>query len=151
MPLLITPADYLGTLLYVEPRYGWGWHGSNNKTIVDYIPIQEAGGFLIRVVRFYHFKGELRGLIGKVESAGHLLDDLWIICGAMLNGSFNLTDTLCSRYDLELGRVAPSSAEWPMYGSEDRTYEGYGVLAESRSHYESWSRSITENGNNRGG
>lgn len=115
------------------PRYGWGWShrdSAGNDTPADYAEIDEAGEFHIRVRRFFAFQGELRGVVGQVEQSGHLFDGLWAVTWTMIVGEFDLTDRLCTRWDIELGLNEPSRDDWPV--SAAPVYCGFGgVLAAS--------------------
>jgi hypothetical protein len=107
MPIIALPEKYVGQLLYLKPGYGWGWRGA------DYALIDAAGGCHVRVLRFFTWREEVRGVVGRVEQPGHLFDNLWIVCGAMVKGEHNFTEHLCMRYGLELGPQEPSKDEWP--------------------------------------
>jgi hypothetical protein len=49
----------------------------------------------------------------------------------MIKGEHDFTAHLCGRYDLELGPHEPSEDEWPRIGAGERSYAGYGILAET--------------------
>ena len=106
MSLPESTRDHAGRLLYFEPWHGWGWFrlgADGGKESIDYGEVDRAGAFRVRVRRFFTFEGELRGIVGRVEQAGHLFDGLWAATWTMLVGEFDLTDNLCWRWDIELG------------------------------------------------
>jgi hypothetical protein len=134
--------SYKGELLCFGPCNGWGWFqldASGEKASIDYGEIDKAGDFHIRVHRFFSFQGELRGIVGRVEQAGHLFDGLWATTWTMLVGEFNLTDKLCWRWDIELGPREPTGDDWPAEPDKPPAWFGLGgVLAVSPSAIEAW-------------
>lgn len=133
---------YQGQRLCFQPWYGWGWFrldADGDKAPLDYGEVDRAGGFHIRVHRFFTFQGELRGLVGRVEQAGHLFDGLWAATWTMLVGDFDLTTHLCWRWDIELGPTEPTGDTWPAEPVTEPAYFGSGgVLAVSRDAIEAW-------------
>ncbi len=121
MSIAVPAEKYVGQLLYLKPGYGWGWHGADDGEQVDYAPIDAAGGCRARVLRFFTWRDEVRGVVGKVEYPGHPFDKLWIVCGAMIQGEHDFTEHLCLRYDLELGPQEPSKDEWPRIPDGERS------------------------------
>jgi hypothetical protein len=138
MSIIVQPEKYLGQLLYLKPTYGWGWVGQADNSRVDYASIDAAGGCQVRVLQFFTWRGEVRGIVGKVEQSGHLFDKLWIVCGAMVSGEHDFAEHLCRRYDLELGTQEPTQDEWPRIKPGERNYAGYGILAETEQHFEAF-------------
>ena len=64
--------NFQGQLLCFRPFYGWGWYRHDtdgDKAPLGYAEVDRAGDFHIRVHRFFAFRGELRGLVGRVEQA----------------------------------------------------------------------------------
>lgn len=136
MSLPPSSRDYEGQLLCYKPCYGWGWSVLNTSEAdanVDYAQVDRAGAFHIRVHRFFSFKGELRGIVGRVEQTGHMFDGLWTTTWTMIVGDFDLTNNLCGRWDIHLGPCAPSGEDWPEMPDTSPVYNGYGVLAVSHS------------------
>ncbi|MGI8549583.1 MAG: hypothetical protein ACR2PL_02130 [Dehalococcoidia bacterium] len=140
MAIVAPPEEYLGQLLYLRPGYGWGWRGADESERVDYAPIDAAGGCQVRVSRFFTWRGEVRGVVGKVEQPGHIFHNLWIVCGAMIKGEHDFTEHLCLRYDLELGLQEPGEEEWPCIAAGKRHYAGYGILSATEPHREASQR-----------
>ena len=92
MSLPQSSRDYEGQLLCFEPRYGWGWYRlgvSDGDRHLDCAEVDAAGPFHIRVHRFFDYEGEPRGLVGRVEQAGHLFDGLWAATWTMVVGAFD--------------------------------------------------------------
>jgi hypothetical protein len=124
------------------PCHGWGWFhldAGGAKEPTDYGEVDKVGSFHIRVHRFFTSRGELRGLVGRVEQAGHLFDGLWAATWTMLVGDFDLTDRLCWRWDIELGPSEPGGDDWPAEPDASPAYFGTGgVLAVSSGAIEAW-------------
>ena len=144
--------DYRGQLLCFGPMYGWGWFrlgAEGEKEPTDYAEVDRAGIFHIRVHRFFTFRGELRGVVGRVEQTGHLFDGLWATTWTMLVGEFDLTDNLCWRWDSEFGPDepgGPSEDDWPTEPVRNPAYFGFGgTLAVSRSAIEVWRAAFYSN------
>jgi hypothetical protein len=139
--------DYEGQLLCFEPRHGWGWSRlgvSEADRFLDYAEIDAAGPFHIRVHRFFDFEGKPRGLVGRVEQAGHLFDGLWVATWTMCVGAFDFVDRLCLRWDIELGPTEPQCEEWPVAPDTPPAYAGNGgVLAVSHAAIRHFSDGIT--------
>jgi hypothetical protein len=138
-----TIRGYAGKLVYFIPWYGWGWFtldtAGGEQVPTDYGEIDKAGTFQIRVHHFFSFHGELRGVIGKVEQPGHLFDGFWAVTWTMLVGEWDLLESLCWRWDMQLGRSEPSGNEWPDEPKTPPAYFGYGgVLSVSLVAYQAW-------------
>jgi hypothetical protein len=142
MSLPESSRDYEGQLLCFGPRYGWGWFHldtDRGKVPMDYGEVDRAGAFHIRVHRFFTFQGELRGIVGRVEQAGHLFDGMWATTWTMDVGEYNLVDNLCWRWDIELSPSEPRGEDWPAEPDAVPAYFGYGgVLAVSHAAIEAW-------------
>ena len=142
MSLPESSRDYVGKLLCFGPCYGWGWFRldpGGDKVPMDYGEVDKAGAFHIRVHRFFTFQGELRGIVGRVEEAGHLFDGLWAGTWTMCVGDFDLTERLCGRWDIELGLEEPAGQDWPAEPTVPPAYFGLGgVLAVSHDAIEAW-------------
>lgn len=134
--------EYEGQLVCFEPWHGWGWFrlGVNEEDhFLDYAIVDAAGVFHIRVVRFFDYEGEPRGLVGRVEQAGHLFDGLWAATWTMCVGEFDLVERLCARWDIELGPTEPRIEGWPIPPDTPPAFAGHGgVLAESHAAILRW-------------
>lgn len=123
--------SFLGAEVCVRPNYGWGWRRDGvSLGPADYETIYDAD-FDVRIDRFFHFKGELRGIVGIVTTSTHAFSGLHVIAAEMLTGEHDFTDRLCRRYDLTLGPRTPTSEEWPHIEGPG-ILEGYGAVAASR-------------------
>ncbi len=134
MSLPASSRDYEGQLLCCEPNPGWGWRRlgvPDDIRFIDYAEIDAAGAFQIRVHRFFDVEGKPRGLVGRVEQAGHLFDGLWAATWTMQVGDFDFVENLCPRWDIELGLAEPRVDEWPVAPDTAPAYAGYSVIAES--------------------
>ncbi len=142
MSLVESVRGYEGQLLCFVPWHGWGWFrlgAGGDKVPLDYGEVDRAGAFHVRVRRFFTSRGELRGIVGQVEQAGHLFDGLWAAAWTMLVGGFDLTDNLCWRWDTQLGPGEPGGDDWPAEPAGPPAYFGTGgVLAVSRGAIEAW-------------
>ena len=142
MSLPESSRDYIGQLLCFEPWHGWGWShldAAVGKVSTDYGAVDAAGSFHILVRRFFAFRGELRGVVGRVEQAGHLFDGMWAATWTMLVGEFDLVENLCWRWDIELGPSEPGGEEWPTEPSTPPAYFGTGgVLGVSQGAIDAW-------------
>src|SRR6267378_1969216 len=126
--------SFEGQLLCFKPGYGWGWSRldkTDEFVGVDYAQVEQAGPFHIRVHHFFSFQGELRGLVGRVEQAGHLFDGLWVAVAQMIVGEFDFRERLCHRWDIELGSAQPSGDDWPHIRGVSPIYSGFGIVAVS--------------------
>jgi len=135
MSLPASSREYEGQLLCYKPGYGSGWSRldkSGNDALVDYAEVEAAGVFHIRVGRFFFFRGELRGVVGRVEQPGHMFDGMWAATWTMLVGDFDFTRRLCPRWDIELGPIEPSGEDWPRIREASPVYAGTGILAASQ-------------------
>ena len=144
------PESYSGTLLYLKPGYGWGWHcaiGDGEPAPLDHAVIGRAGPFHIRVNRFFAFRNDLRGVVGRIEQEGHFLHGCWLSCADVLGGKHDFTERLSMRYDLSIGPIEPSG-EWPLARDCSPIYSGYGILADDENsinrYWDSrgWSRAV---------
>jgi hypothetical protein len=82
----------VGKLLYIFPYIGWGW-GAENFVIPEigqWIP----DPFNVLVEEIYQHNGIRRGIVGKVESNGHLLDSMWFISISKYIGLLNFSDKM---------------------------------------------------------
>lgn len=121
---------YAGSLVAVEPVYGWGWY----RLDAPEIPVSaESQGvprpFHCRIQDFFCFQNEVRGAIGRVEEAGHSYDDLWVVFSTRVNGDHNFIDRL-PYCDVQLGAIAPVG-EWPEFTSGSPIVSGYGFVGAS--------------------
>lgn len=129
--LIVAPEEYVGRWLCVRPTYGWGWHRVDDASIrVEYEPISRAGDFSVLVESFFSFRGELRGITGRVGDRG-LFAGRYVVAGTMHGGDHDLCNHLCLRWDLELGAGAPDSDEWPRLAQDSSVWGGHGIIAES--------------------
>jgi hypothetical protein len=142
MSLPESTRDYQGRLVCFRPFHGWGWwrlEADGVKAPLDYTEVDRAGDFHLRVQRFFTFQGELRGIVGRVEQAGHLFDGLWATTWTMVVGDYDLTDNLCGRWDIELGASEPSGDDWPAEPVAAPAYFGCGgTLGASRGAIDTW-------------
>ena len=130
MPLDPSCSQFIGRTLVVKPLHGWGWRRDDEPLgPSEFAPIDEAGIIAFRILELFEWRGELRHLIGRVESAHCLFAGMWITCAVMHAGTIDFQERLCMRYDLSFG-PSPPNGEWPLPGGTPR-YEGYGVVAES--------------------
>ncbi|OWK40930.1 hypothetical protein FRUB_04822 [Fimbriiglobus ruber] len=107
---------------------------SDDERFIDYAEIDAAGVFHIRVQRFFDFQGEPRGLVGRVEQAGHPFDGLWAATWTMIVGEFDFVEKLCPRWDIELGPTEPRVDDWPVPPDTPPAYAGHGgTLAVSQT------------------
>lgn len=129
MPLAASCLQFVGSLLYVRPGYGWGWRRSDDTTAaLDYAQVEAAGGFFLAVKQITSSDGELRHVIGRVLPPHSLFADCWAACAVMLVGTFDFHEHLCLRYDLSIGPTPPTG-EWPEVVSGGPIYGGYGTIA----------------------
>ena len=132
---IAAPEHYVGVLLYFKPGYGWGWHrtdGDAAPVLFDYEIVDRAGPFHIRVNRFFSFRSDLRGIVGRVEQGDHFLHGYWLSCADMLGGEHDFAERLSLRYDLSIGPIEPSG-DWPLVQNCSPIYGGYGILADDES------------------
>jgi len=133
MAIEADPKSYVGSLLWLRPTYGWGWVRLDDpEQTIDYSAIYR-GDFGVRVQSFFFFKGELRGLVGRVEQVGHQFNDQWIVCGEMHAGTHDFDNRLCLRWDLDIGIGVPYG-EWPEIAPGGPIIHGSGILALSSDH-----------------
>jgi hypothetical protein len=143
MPLDQSCTKYAGETLVVKPLHGWGWRSDDPAFgYDDYGPIDAAGSITFRVSEFLEWRGELRHVIGSVESQHFLFTGLWITCAVMQTGVFDFRERLCLRYDLSFGPLSPAG-EWPLAAGSPR-WEGYGVIAESEQIIDAHLASLTQ-------
>ena len=95
-----------------------------------------------RASDFLQWHGELRHLIGRVESEHYLFAGLWITCAVMQTGTFDFRERLCMRYDLSFSPLLPEG-EWPLAGGSPR-WEGYGIVAEAKQIIDEYLASLTQ-------
>lgn len=138
--LVVAQAAYIGKLVLLTPGYGWGWRRADDEqATLDFEPILQAGSCHMRVQRFFSWRGEVRGLVCRVEQSGHIFDDLYVVCGEMLAGEHDFVYNLCHRYDLEIGPNDPGSTDdWPRIVDGEPNYCGYGIVAESNAVIADW-------------
>jgi hypothetical protein len=130
MPLDQSCTEFIERTLVVKPLHGWGWRRDDQPLGPDeFAPIDAAGIVTFRVSDVLEWRGELRHVIGRVESEHYLFSGLWLTCAVMLVGTWDFRERLCMRYDLSFGPSRPQG-EWPLAGGIPR-HEGYGVVAES--------------------
>jgi hypothetical protein len=122
-----TCRTFLGRLVVFKPEYGWGWTRLDAPEIP--VPTQVNGvpfPFQCRIERFFDFRGELRGFIGRVEQAEHIYDGLQVVVSTRVVGTFDFTDAL-PRCDIQLG-VQEFSGDFPEFVSGSPIINGYGVV-----------------------
>jgi hypothetical protein len=132
MSLLVVPENYEGQLLCYQPAYGWGWSRldkTGSDSCLDYAVIDQAGIFHIKIHRFFSFRGELRGVIGRVEQPLHMFNQMWAVTYTMHVGEYDFAENLCHRWDIELSLATPSEDDWPKMHNASPIYSGYGILA----------------------
>ena len=143
MPLDRSCTGFRGRTLVVKPLHGWGWHRDDQPLGPDeFAPIDAAGSVTFRASDFLQWHGELRHLIGRVESEHYLFAGLWITCAVMQTGTFDFRERLCMRYDLSFGPLLPEG-EWPLAGGSPR-WEGYGIVAEAKQIIDEYLASLTQ-------
>jgi len=134
MAIEADPNSYVGSLLWLRPTYGWGWVRLDDpEQTIDYSAINQGGDFGVRVQSFFSLKGELRGLVGRVEQVAHQFNDQWIVCGEMHAGTHDFESRLCLRWDLDIG-LGLRDAEWPEIAPGGPIIHGSGILALSSDH-----------------
>ena len=94
--------------------------------------IELASFFSVRVDRFFHFKGDLRGIVGTVTSVDHIFSSLNVVAAEMLVGEHDFTERLCYRWDLWIGPGEPTREEWPRIEGVG-VVDGYGTVGASRA------------------
>lgn len=143
MPLDPSCAQFVGRTLVIKPKYGWGWHlDSEPLGPSEFTPIEAAGMITFQVMELLHWRGELRHIVGRVESPHYLFGGLWVTCAVMQTGTFDFRERLCHRYDLSFGPLPPEG-EWPLAAGSPR-HEGYGVVAESADVVHDYFASFTQ-------
>ena len=131
MPIVILPEEYIGQLLYVKPKYGWGWVRHDAPAIsLSHAQVQELGGFQVRVRFLFGGRRYLRGLVGVVEQESHPLDGSWLGGYPRGAGEYNFTDRLAKYWDLHIGPSAPRGQE-PILPTGFPVWAGHGIVAES--------------------
>jgi hypothetical protein len=143
MPLASSCLESVGSSLYVKPHHGWGWRRIDDPSLtLDYAVIDTAGGFSFTVVEIASWRGELRHIIGTVQSPHPFFAGCWISCATMHEGTFDFRDALCLRYDLSIGPSHPVG-EWPEVASGSSIYGGYGTVGESQAAVEQFFARMT--------
>jgi hypothetical protein len=143
MPLDQSCTKHVGETLVLKPTYGWGWRRDGAAIRPDdFAPIDAAGIVTFRASDFLLWDGELRHVIGRIESRDQLFSGLWVTCAVMLTGKFDFREGLCLRYDLSLGPFPPTG-EWPLAGGTPR-WEGFGVVAESEKMIDEYLASLSK-------
>ena len=129
--------SFLGGDVCIWPTYGWGWRRDGAPLgRIEYAPIDGAH-FMVRAERFFHFRGELRGLVGVVTESAHVFSGMHVVAAEMIANEHDFTERLCHRYDLTLGPAMATCDEWPCIEGE-RVIEGYGIVAASKAHIETF-------------
>ena len=114
MTLDIQKTDsFIGQALLCRPYAGYGW-GLRNSGIASEIDIFQdrvapAGDFHLIVKDFFDMLGTRRGFYGRIEEQGHIFNGLMLVATTMSSGTFDFTDRLCMRYDVEIGEDLPGS------------------------------------------
>jgi len=143
MPLAVSCLQSIGSALYVKPYHGWGWHRIDEPSLtLDYAAIDAAGGFSFTVAEITSWRGELRHIIGRVQSPHPLFASCWISGAVMHEGTFDFREALCLRYDLSIGPSRPEG-EWPEVASGSPIYGGYGTVGESQAIVEHFFANVT--------
>ncbi len=133
MGLEETCKTYLGELVAAKPEYGWGWTRLDAPEIP--VPNQINGvpfPFHCRIEKFFYFRGELRGFVGRVEQPEHIYAGFFVVVYTRIVGTFNFTDNL-PHCDIQLGADEPSG-EFPEFVSGSPLVNGYGVVGATFEH-----------------
>lgn len=143
MTLDVDCEKYKNSFLYCKPYFGWGWHRLDEKTHVDFSQINKAGGFHILIQDFFYYMNDLRGLIGHVVENGHIFHGLNFVCWTMYKGTYNFTDNICFRYDIEMSSATPFMVKdwqlknWPSLEGGKPHYQGSVYVAENEQYIDS--------------
>jgi len=70
--LIDRPEQYIGSELFVEPFYGYGWGVSNRA----YIDVPEPFAFVLENI--FTYKGRVVGGVGKITTENHLFSGHWV-------------------------------------------------------------------------
>jgi hypothetical protein len=121
---------YRGSLVIVNPVYGWGWA----RVDAPEIPVAaQSNGVLYpfhrRIQHFFCWQNELRGAVAGIEEPDHIYDGLLVIFSPRVTGIHNFT-THIPCCDIQIGSVAPVG-EWPEFLSGSPIINGYGFVGES--------------------
>lgn len=138
MPLSETCKLYKGKTVWIKPTYGWGWSRLDligPTTAVDYSVVEQVGLLRCRIEDFFEIKSQLRGFIGRLEEAATVFSATRIVATVMLEGTYDLTGNLCSRYDLELGNDSPTG-DPPHIRSDEPVYSGFGIVGDSPQRFD---------------
>jgi hypothetical protein len=77
--------SFLGELLELEPRYGYGWHEEIGT------PAEMPGAFRVRLAWLWPFRGMRRGGVARIEMPGHCCDGMWLVFETRHEGQYNFT------------------------------------------------------------
>ena len=125
-----TCTGYLHALLAVKPVYGWGWSRLDDPDKpVDYEVNGAPTPFHGRVRDFFSYRGELRGVVGRIEQTGHIYDGFWVVVSTRVTGIYNFTDNI-PYCDIQIGPNRPVGS-WPGFKSGAPIVGGYGFIGES--------------------
>lgn len=129
----------MGKLVLVDPLYGFGW--SQDERMLqgfEWDHIREAGGFQVRLSRFFEADGLLRGAVGQVEHNEHSFDGFWVVFAAHAEeGVYDFHTKICPRVTLKMGKEQPMNEGWPEITGQPQ-YSGYAYVAESLADIEAW-------------
>jgi hypothetical protein len=97
----------------------------------------------------------LRGVVAVVEEAGHVCDGFSAVCitRPWWKAPANFTDRL-THYNIQIGPNEPSPPEdasqlWPFWQFAGAPlYDGYGYVAQTREHFDSWYAALLVTGGN---
>lgn len=114
----------IGSVLRVEPFYGWGW-SSDTQNRID---VPEP--FCIRLLRLYSLQGKRVGGVGKVESPSHKFEGYWVVFSIRHVGQYNFVDHV-DDYNVQVGPQEPSNdgAGLPLMRDEKPHFTGFAQIA----------------------
>jgi hypothetical protein len=119
----------IGKLLTVTPFYGWGWDRMEvGKTEAIDVPYP----FQLRLTRVWHWHGERRGGVGRIETAGHQLDGQWVVFGTRHEGTFDFSEHI-GHHNITIYTDEPLAETdgWPH--ADGAALNGYGEIREAQS------------------
>ena len=130
----VLPENYIGHLLYLEPKEATDWKLTDDSEHgIDSTPPETVIGFHLRVRYFLTlWKADTWcGLVGTAEQAGHPFDNFWVGCSVNYSGYADFTDHL----RVSWCRVGPNRPQESGYlcPSGFPIYAGAGVVAESKA------------------